>query len=189
MKQLISESPHLYGARIELRPLTAGDAESLRELTACTEVYRFLPAFLIEKQYADPAEAIRRMNDRTQTSSLILGVFLQGAFCGLTELYGCRAPLLKASVGYRLLPRCWGQGIATEALGLLIDWLFHKTPVRILTASVMPENLASAAVLKKNGFRCVAHAVPEDWGGDAPTKADKWLRTAAGDRRDYSFRK
>ena len=40
----------------------------------------------------------------------------------------------------------------------------------------MIENSASAAVLKKNGFDLVVHAVPEDWGYDEPTITDKWIR-------------
>ena len=38
------------------------------------------------------------------------------------------------------------------------------------------EKTASAAVLKKNGFDLVVHAVPEDWGYDEPTITDKWIR-------------
>ena len=184
MNRLIDSMPHLKGERIELRPLTAADADGLRELTDCEEVYRYLPTFLLEKQVADPAEAIRRMNDESREDSLFLGVFSREGFCGLAELYGFSAPLRKASVGNRFLPRCWGQGISSETLGLLIAWLFNDTRVRVLTASAMPENTASAAVLKKNGFRCVAHAVPEDWGFGQPTIADKWVRTAAGFRRE-----
>ena len=51
----------------------------------------------------------------------------------------------------------------------------------------MPENRVSAGVLKKNGFYCVARSGPENWGCPLPTRADKWLKTAAGHRRDYRF--
>ena len=40
----------------------------------------------------------------------------------------------------------------------------------------MVENLASANVLRKNGFELVVHAVDEDWGFETPTVADKWIR-------------
>lgn len=52
----------------------------------------------------------------------------------------------------------------------------------------MIENAASANVLKKNGFLHVAHAVPEDWGFDAPVLTDKWIRSRAGYRLQYRFR-
>ena len=78
-------------------------------------------------------------------------------------------------MGYRLLPQCWGRGIATEALGLLIGSILRQAPIEIITASTMIENQASARVLKKNGFELVAHAVGEDWGYAHPTVADKWI--------------
>ena len=188
MKNLFSKIPCICGEDIELRKLEKSDAEGLGELTGSDEVYRFLPTFLFEKKYVDAEEAISRMYDEGLEKSLILGVFSSGEFCGLVEFYGRQAPLLKISVGYRLLPRFWGKGIATKALALMVDWLFSETDVKIITASVISENSASTKVLKKNGFRCAARSVPENWGHILPTKADKWIRTAAGYRRDYSFR-
>ena len=185
MKDLFSEIPSLCCDGLELRRLERCDAEDLRALTGCAEVYRYLPTFLFEKQSEDAEETIRRMYAQGLEQSLILGVFSNGRFCGLAEFYGYRAPLRKISVGYRLLPQCWGKGIATKMLGLMVGYLFRETDVKIITASVMPENRASARVLEKNGFRCAARAVLENWGYPRPTKADKWIRTAAGYRRAY----
>ena len=122
MKKLISAIPLIRGERLELRPLTLRDAPCLKELTESEEVYRYLPTFLFEQKDNDPEEVIRRMYDECLEESLILGVFSNGEFCGLAEVYGYRAPLLKASVGYRLLPRFWGKGIATEALRLIVNY-------------------------------------------------------------------
>lgn len=72
--------------------------------------------------------------------------------------------------------RFWGQEIATEALGLMIDYLYGETDIEIITASTMVENKASAAVLKKNDFLHVVHAADEDWGYEHPTVTDKWIR-------------
>ncbi len=130
---------------------------------------------------------INHLYDICLKESLILGVFLDGSFCGLAEVYGYRAPLLKASVGYRLLPQFWGQGIATEMLGLLTGYILKETDVEIITASTMIENKASAQVLKNNGFRHVAHSIPENWGYADPVLTDKWIRTGAGYRRQYRF--
>lgn len=188
MEKLFSSIPCLTGKRITLRQVAEADAQDLREMTEDADVYRYLPTFLYETKYADKAYVIRHLYDECFPSSLILGVYMENAFCGLAEIYGYRAPLLKASVGYRLMRKCWGQGIATEALGLMVRYLLDETDVRIITASSMIENKASANVLQKNGFRHVAHAVPEDWGFDAPVLTDKWIRTGAGYRLQYRFR-
>ncbi|MBR5620006.1 MAG: GNAT family N-acetyltransferase [Clostridia bacterium] len=188
MKKLFSEIPYLQGDRVTLSQLTEADAEPLREMTEDADVYRYLPTFLYEKKYEDKAYVIRRLYDECFPSSLILGVYAEDAFCGLAEIYGYRAPFLKASTGYRLAKKYWGKGIATETLGLLVRYLLLDTDVRIITASTMIENRASANVLQKNGFRHVAHDVPEDWGFDAPVLTDKWICSHAGYRLQYRFR-
>ena len=175
-KKLFSEIPHLRGERLELRRLTGDDASSLRELTDSPRVYRYLPTFLFEKKYPDAKTVIERLYDECWKESIILGIFLDGEFCGLAEMYGWRDPIHKISVGYRLLERRWGQGIASEALGLMIDYLYRETDIEIITASTMVENEASANVLRKNGFQMAVHAVEEDWGYDKPKITDKWVR-------------
>ena len=91
-------------------------------------------------------------------------------------MYGYKENLHKISVGYRLLEDCWGKGIATEALRIMIDYIYGETDTEIITASTMVENQASANVLRKNGFDLVSSGVGEDWGYDQPTITDKWIR-------------
>ena len=176
MKKLFSEIPHLKSERIELKALTADDAEGLKKLTESVRVYRYLPTFLFEQKYDDISYVIERLYDECFQESIILGIFKNGEFCGLAEMYGYKDAIHKISVGYRLLEEYWGQGIATETLGLLVDYLYNETDIEIITASTMVENSASANVLRKNGFSLVVHAVDEDWGYDRPTVTDKWIR-------------
>lgn len=175
-KKLFSEIPCLRGPRLTLRRLEAHDAPGLRALVDSPSVYRYLPTFLFEKQYGDVREVIRRLYDECLKESIILGIFMGDSFCGLAEFYGHRPAIYKISVGYRLLEACWGKGIATEALGAMVRYLYDETDIEIITASTMVENQASANVLRKNGFSLVVSAVGEDWGYDQPTIADKWIR-------------
>lgn len=178
MKKLISEIPYIKSEDIELKKLTLDDTSALKELTENEEVYKFLPSFLFEKKYESAEDVINRLYDECLEESLILGVFSNGEFCGLAEIYGYSAPLLKVSIGCRLLPCFWGKGIATKTVNLIVDFLFNETEVKVITASVMPENSGSANVLKKNGFRRVLRSVPGDWGFSKPVFADKWAKTA-----------
>ncbi len=176
MRELFPEPPELRGARLCLRPLGLPDAADLLRLTRQEMVYRYLPTYLYEKQSDDMESVIRGPYRDCLEDSLILGVFMDGRFCGLAEAYGYRAPIYKVSVGYRLLQETWGRGIATEALRLLSEELLTNRHIEIITASTMLENKASAHVLQKNGFTLVSHAVDEDWGYPLPTPADKWIR-------------
>ena len=175
-KKPFSEIPEMHGERLCLRRLGPEHADALQELVDDREVYRYLPTFLFEKRYDDIRYVIDHLYDECFRESIVLGIFLDEEFCGLAEMYGYRDPIHKISVGYRLLKRCWGNGIASEALGMMIDYLYQETDIEIITASTMIENQASARVLKKNGFSLVVHAVGEDWGYDEPTVTDKWIR-------------
>ncbi|MBO4359551.1 MAG: GNAT family N-acetyltransferase [Eubacteriaceae bacterium] len=175
-KKLFSEIPYIQGGTLTLKALAREDAEGLRELVDNPEVYRYLPTFLFEKRYDDVLTVIDRLYDECIKESIILGIFSDGEFCGLAEFYGFRDDVHKISVGYRLLERCWGKGIATGSLGLMVDYLYGDTDIEIITASTMVENRASARVLEKNGFDLVTRSSPEDWGYEEPTLADKWIR-------------
>lgn len=174
--KLFSEIPYMTSGQVTLRKLTLEDAGALKELTDNPTVYRYLPTFLFEQKYADICKVIRNLYTEGLQESIILGIFKGDEFCGLAEMYGYREPIHKISVGYRLLERCWGRGIAAQALRLMIEYLYTETEIEIITASTMIENLASAHVLEKNGFSLVVHAAEEDWGYPSPVIVDKWIR-------------
>lgn len=178
MKELFSEPPVLKGRTLTLRPLVLSDVEDLRRLSRQEEVYHYLPTFLFEKKY-EAEDAILHLYDEGLKDSLILGIFREDCFCGLAEIYSYRARLHKVSVGYRLLKEKWGEGVATEAVGILFRELLDNRGVEIITASTMVENLASAHVLEKNDFTLVHHAFDEDWGFAEPTPAEKWIRLSS----------
>ena len=178
--KLFDEIPRLEDESLLLRRLEKEDLSALRTMIQNPRVYRYLPTFLFETQYSDLREMLRRLYGecfRAQ-ESLILAVCRKDTkeFCGLAEFYGFKDTLHKTCIGYRLSEEHWGQGIASRTVALMVDYLFSRTDMEIITASTMVENRASARVLEKNGFTLTAAAVPEDWGYDRPTIADKWFR-------------
>lgn len=187
MVRLFDEIPELESGRLRIRRLEDHDAAAVGELTDNPAVYRTLPTFLFEKQYDDAHEMIRHLYDEPfrRRESLILGIRLRDGdrLCGLAEFYGFKDALHKTCVGYRLMQRFWGQGIASETVALMVDYLFDQTDIEIITASTMVENLASARVLEKNGFIRTGSGVPEDWGYPEATLADKWFRWICPDRQ------
>lgn len=176
MKKLFSEIPCIAGSRLILKKVEAEDKDALDELRHDPEVYRLLPTFLFEQQYDDIDYVIGHLYDEAWKKSIILGIYEENAFCGLAEFYGYRPAVHKISIGYRLLKRCWGRGIATETVKMMADYLFGETDIRIISASTLPENKASAAVLRKNGFLNYVSGAPEDWGYGRPLATDKWVR-------------
>jgi ribosomal-protein-alanine N-acetyltransferase len=60
-----------------------------------------------------------------------------------------------ATVGYFVSSSRRRHGIATRALGLLIDIAFNELGIRTLVADIRPDNAASLRVAERNGFRYV----------------------------------
>lgn len=176
---LFDEIPRIEGDGIVLRRLTNADVSALNELVSSPRVYRYLPTYLFEKQFDDQRQMIKELYDTwfAAKESIILGVEVRGdgGICGLAEFYGLREEIHKISVGYRFLERSWGRGVATQTVHLMVDYLYTKTTIEMITASTMVQNEASARVLQKNDFIRTARAVEEDWGYDTPTIADKWF--------------
>ena len=61
-------------------------------------------------------------------------------------------PYRQAEIGYALLSECFGQGYASEALGVLSTYLFQECEFHKLKALVVEGNQASRRVLEKKGF-------------------------------------
>ena len=180
MKKLFDEVPHLEGERIILKRITHEDVDGLNELAHSEKVYRYEPTFLFERQYEDMHQMIDDAYGEVffNKQKLIMGIYWKedGSFCGIAEFYGYKESIQKTCLGYRLLERWWGKGIASETVSLMIDYAFNQTNIETITASTMIENRGSAHVLEKNGFILTAKEVLEDWGYPEMTKADKWMR-------------
>lgn len=69
-----------------------------------------------------------------------------------------RGPLQSADLGYGLDHHAEGQGLMTEALRALCDYAFNVMGLHRLQANHLPENLRSAAVLKRLGFQVEGYA-------------------------------
>ena len=81
-------------------------------------------------------------------------------FCGLKYL----PDMGVVDVGFRLLPRYWGMGLATEACTACVAFGFETIGLKQIVAYVMPENTASVRVLEKSGLRfeteCTYDGIP-----------------------------
>lgn len=81
-----------------------------------------------------------------------------------------------AMLGYTLAPEAQGNGIATEAVAAVVEWLFagcsRRVPVHRISATLDPDNGASARVLEACGFTYEGTArsaafVRGEWADDA----------------------
>jgi ribosomal-protein-alanine N-acetyltransferase len=144
----------LIGDQITLRPVRAEEVGPLYESSLDLEnrgPWYPLPTTPLAKLEADFADSgfwtagdgIFAIADR---SDRLLGIV------GWEQLNGDVADV---EVSYRLFDQAdHGKGIVTEALGLLVGWLFDTGHMNRLRASVHVDNKASRRVAEKAGFTC-----------------------------------
>lgn len=80
-------------------------------------------------------------------------------FCGLKYLLD----LDEVDIGYRLLPKYWGQGIATEASQASLRFGFETLGLERIIGLVLPSNSASIRVLQKCEMKFEREAILDDF--------------------------
>ena len=69
----------------------------------------------------------------------------------------------KAHIGYCMGKRWWHRGIMSEALGAVMEFLFHEVGMLRLEARHDPKNPHSGAVMGKCGMKCEGTLRQSDW--------------------------
>lgn len=150
----------LYGERIFLQFLTAGDAEAVLALLERNREFfePYMPArpdnfYTLEAQRS---KLERAAEERNLGQRYEFGIYLKDT----AELIGdislfeiVRGPLQRAILGYSLDRRHNGKGYGTEAVRLAAGYGFRTAGLHRIEAGAMPRNLGSVRVLEKAGFR------------------------------------
>ena len=143
--------------RLLLREFVEEDAEAFFKLNSDPEVFRFVP----DKRLLNVEQARQILIDHPiadyrkygfgRGACILKSTGEQIGFAGLKYL----EELGEVDVAYRLLPKYWGQGFATEAAFASVRFGFADLDLKRILGLVMPENIASVQVLEKTGLRYV----------------------------------
>jgi [ribosomal protein S5]-alanine N-acetyltransferase len=154
----------LRGDRIALRYLQTEDAPNLlafmeenRGFLEQWEPVRDEAFFTLDAQRADiEADLDHVAADRRHAFGIFTGDELVGRIA-LSQIF--RGIFQNAYLGYSIGERWNGQGLATEAVRVTVDFAFGELGLHRVQAAVMPRNAGSIRVLEKNGFRREGYAV------------------------------
>ena len=146
--------PTLETPRLILRELDPDDAEAVLELHADDEVNRYQGIDTMRS--IEPARAkiaLARKRFRLEAGvSWAITLREDGAFVG-TCAYAHFLPAHdRGHITYELMRRVWGRGLGTEAVRALVAFGREQAGLNRIEAVVVPENEASAGVLRKTGF-------------------------------------
>ncbi|MHA0320053.1 GNAT family N-acetyltransferase [Sphingomonas melonis] len=139
-------TPTLHSARLTLRPRVTDDAEALFPTMADAEAMRwwsYPPFTRVEDLRAHFAEAHpdwRAWAVTLRDDDWAIGFVAAGQR---------RADV--SEIGYLFDRATWGQGVAREALGALLDQLFAEGQRRVF-ADIDPDNAPSIRLVERLGF-------------------------------------
>ena len=138
--------------RLRLRTPNAKDAGELTRLLGDWEVVKWLARVPHPYRLADANEFIKTVRAKASSDcESNFTVHLDGKLIGGAGLTGETAAVLE--LGYWIAREHWGCGYATEAAAGLIGYAETTLGCARLEASYQQDNLASARVLRKLGFR------------------------------------
>jgi len=142
------------GPRIGLRPVEAHDLAALLLVNGDPEVTRFLPY----DTWQGPADAeawlarMARLAEGGTAQQLVMVDAAEGLAIGTLLLFRFEEASARLEIGYTLARRCWGRGLAREAIALALSWGVAQAGIRRFEAEVNPANTASNRLLAALGF-------------------------------------
>lgn len=147
------QAPEVFTTeRLVLRRPRFSDAEAIFEYGSDPKVIHYMDYY----PRTDVSEVIKSLEDKLEqwesgSFSWVLTVKPDDRSIGTIA---CCVEGHAADFGYLLNRKYWGQGYATEAAGVVVQWAINLPEIYRVWATCDTENLASARVLEKVGLTC-----------------------------------
>lgn len=156
-------SMYLNSKRLLLRNFTDADLESFLAYRNNPEAAKY-QSWSLPYTRAQGEAFIREMKDvhapkQGQWLQLALEMKDSGVLVGDVAFCIKEDDARQAVIGFTIVPDFWQQGLATEALTTLLDYLFEDIDLHRVVADCDMENIGSWKTLEKLGFRREAHFV------------------------------
>jgi [ribosomal protein S5]-alanine N-acetyltransferase len=144
--------------RLILRELLPSDLDGMFELYSDPQVHKYIGNKIItdKNQIIEVINFVRQQYIDNGIGRWAISEKRTDNFIGwtgfkyITELTNCHQNFY--DLGYRLIRKYWGQGIATETAIVALDYAFNKLNVNEVYATASYENAASNKILKKVGL-------------------------------------
>ncbi|MFF2093353.1 GNAT family N-acetyltransferase [Paenibacillus sp. NPDC058174] len=155
IEAVFEQFPILQSEEILLKKIEARHLDEVFEIYDNDTVFEFCG--IIPKHNKDTVKNMighfeRDYNKRSRVKWGIFAAAEPDRLLGIIEAMDFNQKVSAVTVGYFLAETHWGKGIATEAVKVLLPFLFNDVNINRIQAEVMPGNAASKKVLLKNGF-------------------------------------
>jgi len=159
------KTPVLETVRLQLRPLTMEDApEIFLNWTSDPDVARFM-RWELHKSISETHEWLASEEELVESDAVYNWGFVlkeTGELIGSGGLVFIEAKGMY-ELGYNIMKKYWGQGIATEAAQKIIDFGKNKLRQTKFYCCHAKDNLASGKVMTKVGFQYQQDGIYSSW--------------------------
>jgi ribosomal-protein-alanine N-acetyltransferase len=156
---------NLETERLLLRRVVNNDLKEVIALRSNPEIVKYIPRPQV-KTKQDGLDHIAMINDKIEANEGInWAITLKDdvQLIGIIGHYRIKPEHHRSDIGYMILPEHNGKGIVTEAIKAVIKYGFETLKLHSIGAVIDPKNVASAKVLKKNGFVKEAHLIENEF--------------------------
>jgi len=155
LENIFEVFPVVTSERLMLRAMKRDDAESIYQILSDPEVIRYDTVDLFTS--IDQAKTLIDYFQQAynKKKAIFWGISMKNdskiiGFCKCE----IECPGVRVDLGYDLNSAYWNRGIMTEALEVLIDFIWSDIKVNRIEAAVSTNNKSSIRVLEKVGFQC-----------------------------------
>ena len=151
--------PNLESDRLLLRRIDKNDVQEIFAMRSDAETMKYIPRPLV-KNNEEALEHLTMIDSGIENNEAInWAITIKGSskLLGIIGYYRTKHEHYRSEIGYMLLPEIHGKGIASEAVGIVVEFGFHEMKLHSIEAVIDPRNGASEKVLQKNGFIKEAH--------------------------------
>jgi ribosomal-protein-alanine N-acetyltransferase len=148
---------------VRVRPLDGADSGPLAALYLANRAYLapFEPAR--DEEFSTPdgqaARVTQLLAEQAQGRAYAYVIEVGGRLAGrITVTNVARGPFCSGSLGYWVAADQAGRGVATRAVGQVVDDCFAVRGLHRLEAATLVDNLASQTVLRRTGFTLIGRA-------------------------------
>jgi RimJ/RimL family protein N-acetyltransferase len=144
--------------RLGFRNWTSEDVDKLFELNSKEEVMRYFPATQTRKQCENFIERMKNQFDKNNFCYFAVELKETKNFIGFIGI--CEQTYEaefnpSVDIGWRILPKYWAKGYATEGAKRCLEFGFNNIKLDKIVAVAPSPNIASITVMKKIGMQLV----------------------------------
>jgi len=146
--------PELSSPRLRLREVRDSDAAALFAIHSDARVMRYwsYPAWTELAQAEQKIADIQRQRRELDVLVWAIADADSDLLIGSSAIFYMDLAQARAEVGYSLHPDWQGRGLASEALQLVLGYVFNELGLRRIEADIDPRNLPSCRLVERFGF-------------------------------------